>query len=136
MPVMIDPRLFTQYTEAKELVGVDEARDELIKALEEENEVSMQQHGKIVSIVGFGGLGKTTLANAVYEKIRAQFDCCAFVSVSQTPNLNKLFKGLLYDFGKNINEETLEESCLIKVLREFVQAKRYEIIILSVNLNI
>ena len=38
----------------KELVGIDEARDELIKTLEEENGVSMQQNGKIVSIVGFG----------------------------------------------------------------------------------
>ena len=37
----------------KELVGIDEARDELIKTLEEENGVSMQQNGKIVSIVGF-----------------------------------------------------------------------------------
>ena len=135
MPVMIDPRLFTQYTEAKELVGIDVASDELIKTLEEENEVSMQQHGKIVSIVGFGGLGKTTLANAVYEKIRARFDCSAFVSVSQTPNLKKLFKGLLYNLGKNINEETLDESQLIKVLREFLQEKRYEIIP-SVNLYI
>ena len=54
MPVMIDPRLFAQYTEVKELVGIDEARDELIKTLEEENGVSMQQNGKIVSIVGFG----------------------------------------------------------------------------------
>ncbi|PUV26724.1 hypothetical protein PAHAL_J035800 [Panicum hallii] len=129
MPVMIDPRLFSQYTEAKELVGIDEARDELIKILEEENEVSMQQHGKIVSIVGFGGLGKTTLAKAVYEKIRARFDCCAFVSVSQTPNLKKLFKGLLCDLGKKNNEETLDESRLIKVLREFLQEKRYFIVI-------
>jgi adenylylsulfate kinase-like enzyme len=78
MPVMIDPRLFSQYTEAKELVGIDEARDELIKTLEEENEVSMQQHGKIVSIVGFGELGKTTLANAFYQKIRPRFNCCAY----------------------------------------------------------
>jgi len=54
MPVMIDPRLFAQYTEVKELVGIDEARDELIKTLEEENGVSMQQNGKIVSFVGFG----------------------------------------------------------------------------------
>ncbi|CAL4991208.1 unnamed protein product [Urochloa decumbens] len=123
-PVKIDPRLFTQYTKVTELVGVDEASDELIKTLEEKNEASMQQHGKIVSIVGFGGLGKTTLANAVYEKIRAQFDCCATVSVSQTPDMKKLFKGLLNDLGKNTNEELLDEQRLIRVFREFLQEKR------------
>jgi ATPase subunit of ABC transporter with duplicated ATPase domains len=123
-PVTIDPRLFTQYSEVKELVGTDEARDEIIKILEEKNEVPMQQNGKIVSIVGFGGLGKTTLANLVFEKIRARFDCSAFVSVSQTPDLKKLFKGLLNDLGKNTNEETLDEERLIRVLREFLQEKR------------
>ena len=49
--------------------------------------------------------------------------------------MKKLFKGLLYNLGKNINEETLDESQLIKVLREFLQEKRYEIIP-SVNLYI
>ena len=70
-PVSVDPRLFTQYyTEVKELVGIDEARDEFINnCLTKENNVPMKQ-GKIVSIVGFGGLGKTTLANAVHKKIR------------------------------------------------------------------
>ena len=125
----VDPRLFSQYTMIKDLVGIDETRDELIKILMGENGVPSQQ-GKIVSIVGFGGMGKTTLANAVYEKISAQFDCYAFVSVSQTPDLNKLFKDILYQLDRNkyddsINETFVYEQQLINELREFLQHKRY-----------
>jgi len=39
--------------------------------------------------------------------------------------LKRLFKGLLNDFGKSINEEILDESRLIKVLREFLKDKRF-----------
>ncbi|XP_012703795.1 putative disease resistance RPP13-like protein 3 isoform X2 [Setaria italica] len=123
-----DPRLSTPYLEVKDLVGIDGARDEIIKIMTEREEVPMQQ-GKIVSIVGFGGLGKTTLAKAVYEKIRAGFDCSAFVSVSENPDSKKLLKGLLYDLGKSINEETLDEMRLINILKEFLQDKRYIIVL-------
>ncbi|XP_062197033.1 disease resistance protein RGA5-like isoform X2 [Phragmites australis] len=125
---VVDPRLLAHYTKVAELVGIDDTRDELIKILIEGNQVSKQQ-GKIISIVGFGGLGKTTLANAVYEKLRGQFDCWAFVSVSQTPDMRKLFKGMLYELGKSINEETLDERQLIDEIRKFLQTKRYCIVI-------
>lgn len=120
----IDPRLLGQYRLETELVGIDDARDELIKILIQEDELCTRQ-GKIVSIVGFGGLGKTTLANALYEKISAQFECRSFVSVSQTPDLKKIFEDILYDLGKNINGETLNEIRLVNQLRQFLQEKRY-----------
>lgn len=120
----IDPRLLGQYRLETELVGIDDARDELIKILIQEDELCTRQ-GKIVSIVGFGGLGKTTLANALYEKISAQFECRSFVSVSQTPDLKKIFKDILYDLGKNIDGETLNEIRLVNQLRQFLQEKRY-----------
>uniref|UniRef100_K3ZLD1 NB-ARC domain-containing protein n=1 Tax=Setaria italica TaxID=4555 RepID=K3ZLD1_SETIT len=110
---------------AIELVGIDEARDELINILVEGDGVS-SQHGKVVSIVGFGGLGKTTLANVVYEKIKEKFDCWAFVTVSQNPDTRKFCKGFLYELGKNINDETLDERQLIDQTRKLLQMKRYE----------
>ena len=84
-PVLVDPRLLARYEKTTELVGISEARDELIKMLMVEGSQVSKKQEKIVSIVGFGGLGKTTLANVVYENLRAQFDCSAFVPVSQAP---------------------------------------------------
>ncbi|CAN6272171.1 unnamed protein product [Urochloa humidicola] len=119
-PLKVDPRLLVQYESVKRLVGIDEARDEVIKILMEGNELSKQQD-KIVSIVGFGGLGKTTLANVVYEKLRAQFDCSAFVSASQTPDMVKLFKDMFYQFAYNAASINV-----IDELRDFLRDRRYE----------
>ncbi|KAJ1273849.1 hypothetical protein BS78_05G016400 [Paspalum vaginatum] len=129
-PATVDPRLFAHYTRVTDLVAISDRMDELIKFLGEGGDQESVKKGKIVSIVGFGGLGKTTLANAVYVTMKAQFDCCAFVSVSQTPNINKIFNGLLCDLGKNIQEEyTLDKKRLIDELRGFLEDKRYFIVI-------
>ncbi|CAL4982966.1 unnamed protein product [Urochloa decumbens] len=123
-PVTVDPRLLARYEKVTKLVGIDNARDEVVKILMEGDE-SSKQHGKTISIVGFGGLGKTTLANVVYEKLRPQFDCSAFVSVSQTPDMEKLFNDMFYQLAKT----TITSINAIDKLREFLEKKRYFIII-------
>ncbi|KAF8673405.1 hypothetical protein HU200_048969 [Digitaria exilis] len=129
-PAAVDPRLLYHYKKATELVGIDQARDEVTNILLGGGGVSSNnQNGSIVSIVGFGGLGKTTLANVVYERLKERFDCWAFVSVSQNPDMRKFFKGLLYELGKNVNEDALDERQLIDQVRKFLQTKRYCIVI-------
>ena len=48
----------------------------------------------MVSILRSGGLGKTTIAKQVYDKIGEQFDSQAFISVCQRPALQNLLRGL------------------------------------------
>ncbi|XP_066338468.1 disease resistance protein RGA5-like [Miscanthus floridulus] len=135
-PVTVDPRLLAQYYKAIELIGIDEAREEVIKILGEDNEVHRQQfplkekvcrqqQDTIVSIVGFGGLGKTTLANAVYEKLRSRFDCSACISVSQTPDMDILLKDMFYQLAKKRNARNQ----VMNEVREFLNKKRYLIVI-------
>uniref|UniRef100_A0A0E0R6W9 NB-ARC domain-containing protein n=1 Tax=Oryza rufipogon TaxID=4529 RepID=A0A0E0R6W9_ORYRU len=128
--VPIDPRLPALYVEEENLVGIDTPRVELIRFLTEGDDKLLQKL-QVVSIVGIGGLGKTTLARQVYGKISGQFDCQAFVSVSQKPDIRKIFKNILI----NITEldygaiDAWDEERLINKLREFLNDKRYFVVI-------
>ncbi|KAF7012734.1 hypothetical protein CFC21_026892 [Triticum aestivum] len=83
---------------------------------------------KVVSVVGFGGLGKTTLANDVYRKLKGDFAFGAFVPVSQKPNIPNLLRSLLSQLGTHASIDA-SNSDLIDELRECLQTKRYLIII-------
>jgi hypothetical protein len=124
----VDPRLMAMYRGVKELVGIEETRDELVNMLTEGDDW-VKQPLKTVSIVGFGGLGKTTLAKAAYDKIKVQFDCGAFISVSQSPDTKKVLKDILFELDKNkygnIYNVAREEKHLIDELIEFLSDKRY-----------
>ncbi|KAL6654408.1 hypothetical protein ACP70R_007873 [Stipagrostis hirtigluma subsp. patula] len=122
----IDPRIKSLYTMETDLVGIDEARDELITLLTKGKDISAQQQ-RIVSIVGFGGLGKTTLARAVYEKLRVHFDVSVFVSISQNPYMEKLYMDMLYQLDKvkyeNIHSARHDEKLLTNLVREYLLDK-------------
>ena len=126
----IDPRLKAMYKEVTQLIGVDKSSDELMFMLN----TSQQDHDasnkkmKMVSVVGVGGLGKTTLAKAVYEKLKSQYDCGAFVSVGRDHDLVKVFKDILFHLDsenhKDIHNTARGVELLIHQLREFLKKKR------------
>jgi hypothetical protein len=117
----IDPRLPALYVESSDLVGIDIPRDQLINMLDD-GEPSL----KVISIAGLGGLGKTTLANEAYKKISWLFDCKAFVSVSQKPDVKKILQIILSQVKNQdcANTETGDENQLINSLRGFLKNKR------------
>lgn len=127
--IAMDPRLYTHFGEEKLLVGVDGPRDDLVNwMMEEENNSS--EHQKVLSIVGFGGVGKTTLANEVYHKIRGDFECCAFVSISQKPDIKRIIKDVINQVCPYIKDiEIWDEIAAIETLRDLLKDKRYLIII-------
>jgi shikimate kinase len=122
----IDIRLLAMYAEASGLVGMDGPTDELIQLMGGEDEL------KVLSIVGFGGLGKTTLANEIYRKLQGEFLCHAFVSVSQKPNIRKLLRTMLsqveFVAPMDTNMELWEDSEFIDVLRKFLLKLRYAVL--------
>ena len=62
----------------KEPVGVTADMNELVMWVNTPDEEQA-----VLSIIGFGGVGKTTIATALYRKVGNKFECRASVNVSQ-----------------------------------------------------
>ncbi|XP_024027132.1 disease resistance protein RPM1 [Morus notabilis] len=122
-----DPRLGSLFLEEDEIVGINGATEELIGRLT--GGLSMRS---VTSLVGQGGIGKTTLARKVYndEVVKAHFDCRAWITVSQSYDMQKLLRILARQIctaGERIEEDCSEEE-LIGLLRQHLQTKRYMIV--------
>ncbi|KAM3195551.1 hypothetical protein ACQJBY_071596 [Aegilops geniculata] len=129
------------------LVGIGEQANSLaekVEAMKSDQDKKL----KVFSIVGFGGLGKTTLAMEVCRQLEPDFDRQALVSVSQAfdtgKDLGALLKRVLQqivkpkaDDEKVINEEDslgsgidgLSVDDLAGKLKELLMDKRYLIVI-------
>ncbi|XP_066368259.1 disease resistance protein PIK6-NP-like isoform X2 [Miscanthus floridulus] len=132
----IDPRILNLYKSPTELVGIEGPKDELIDMLslgDDGGDASGPKKMKIVSVVGFGGLGKTTLAKAVYDQLKPRFKWGAFIPVGRNPDIKKVLRDILVGLDKekfmNLNMTMLDEKQLMDELKEFVQEKRCFIVI-------
>ncbi|KAK8662411.1 hypothetical protein V6N13_091988 [Hibiscus sabdariffa] len=81
------------YVEDENVVSLEvSTKDVLAQLMTEED----RSHA-VVSIVGMGGIGKTTLARQVYNHVdvKRRFDCLAWVSISQQCNPREVLFGVL-----------------------------------------
>jgi disease resistance protein RPM1 len=95
--------------------------------LTEENKCgSASQHLKVVTIIGVGGMGKTTLAKQVYQELKAQFKCCAFITVSRTPDMMSILRIILSEVSNQryVDTEAGNIQQLIGKVHDFLIGKR------------
>lgn len=123
-----------------EPVGMDAAIDELQEWFSKGKDGTQQRY---LAIVGFGGLGKTTLAMALYRKLGDEFDCRAFVLASQKFHLPTVLRSLVKQFHEkqaDASEDTLHgiegwgDEMLKKKLLEQLTGKRYDFGIANIYL--
>ena len=76
-----DPRMASLFIEEAEVVGIESHRGELINWL-----IEGPSNRMVFSVVGLGGLGKTTLVKKVYDndKVAPHINCRAWITVSQS----------------------------------------------------
>ncbi|TKY46662.1 Disease resistance protein RPM1 [Spatholobus suberectus] len=126
-----DPRLRSRYLEEAEVVGIEGPRDELIGWL-----VEGPPERSVISVVGMGGLGKTTLVGRVFnnQKVIAHFDYHAWITVSQSYTVEGLMRDLLMKLCKEKRVDPpqgisiMGQDSLIDEVRNHLQQKRYVVI--------
>jgi disease resistance protein RPM1 len=126
----IDTRAFVIFDNVSKIVGIDESKTEVMNLLTEDHGHGSSQQLKIVSIVGPGGMGKTTLANQVYQELRRGFVCQAFLSVSRSPNIMSILRTIFSKVSNRPYADTEEGSAqqLAINIYEFLEGKMYVLI--------
>lgn len=112
-------------------MGIENPKSLLISWL-----VNEEQNLTAVSVVGMGGIGKTTLVKKVYDSqaVKYYFDHHACITVSQSFTAAELLRATLKDFLEETKEpipqgiDTMDERQLINKLGGYLQQKRYVVV--------
>ncbi|KAF5738842.1 disease resistance protein RPM1-like [Tripterygium wilfordii] len=124
----------------EECVGIEDHRESLIHWLMDD-----EPHRTVISIVGMGGSGKTTLVTQAYNSpvVKRHFDCCAWASVSQNYVIEELLKCMIKEFFQATREiihvdlTTMDYRELAELLVNFLKPLRYVIVLDDVwNVNL
>ncbi|XP_019055038.1 PREDICTED: disease resistance protein RPM1-like isoform X2 [Nelumbo nucifera] len=116
-----------------ELVGIGKPKEEIIGwIVEDESRLG------VISVVGMGGLGKTTLVKKVYDdqRVKRHFQTQAWVTFSESPEIHELLiemiKQLVYAEQKQPIPQDVAEMKDVQLkqrLQEFLKKKRYVVVL-------
>ncbi|XP_008245286.1 PREDICTED: disease resistance protein RPM1-like [Prunus mume] len=120
------------YQKKNQLVGIEGDKNMLLGWLMDE-----AKHQTVVSVVGMGGSGKTTLVARTFKDdiVKRHFECYAWITVSQSYVIEDLLRRLIKEFHKAKKEEVpvdmnaMSYNELLEMLVNYLETKRYLIVL-------
>ncbi|XP_027334460.1 putative disease resistance protein RGA1 [Abrus precatorius] len=111
-----------------DIIGRDESKKEIISLLRQPHE---KQRVSVIAIVGLGGLGKTTLAQLVYNDLEEQnsFEMQVWVCVSDNFDVKTILKKILESITGDQFEDKLSLGNLQRKLHQKISGKKYLLVL-------
>ncbi|TYI03981.1 hypothetical protein ES332_A11G382200v1 [Gossypium tomentosum] len=111
-----------------EIIGRDDDKAALLKLM---LEFESEENVYIIPIVGFGGLGKTALAQLVYnhERVKNHFELMMFACVSDDFDVKVIVANIIKSVTDLAPDQNLEMDQLQKQLRAKIDGKKYLLVL-------
>ncbi|KAK8684659.1 hypothetical protein V6N13_040675 [Hibiscus sabdariffa] len=123
-------RVTTSLVDESCVYGRESDKDAIIDLLMMDGGEMGEGETGVVSIVGMGGVGKTTLAQLVYKDVRIEnsFDVSAWVCVSEEFDVLKVTKTLIHAVASDV-EESKDLNSLQLQLKKELQGRKFLIVL-------
>ncbi|XP_058183893.1 disease resistance protein RPM1-like [Rhododendron vialii] len=126
-----DLRRASLFIDEADVVGIENPKRVLISWL-----LEGEKNLTAISVVGTGGVGKTTLVKKAYDcqVVKKYFDCRAWITVSNSFTAAELLRSALKDMLEETKEripegfDTMGELQVVNKLKEYLQEKRYVVV--------
>ncbi|XP_050281910.1 putative disease resistance protein RGA3 [Quercus robur] len=112
---------------AEDVIGREDDKKAIVESLLNPN---VKENVSVLPIVGIGGLGKTTVAQLVFndEKIKNHFELKLWVCVSENFNV-KIIAEKIWECIKNEKPKDLQMNTLVSDLEKGINGKRYLLVL-------
>jgi hypothetical protein len=117
------------YVPPSDVIGRNDDKENIIGLLRQPDHANRDVN--IIPIVGLGGLGKTTIAQLVYDDKRVveYFELRMWICVSEDFDVNRLIREILIELGVKIDLKSSTTNTLQTNLREKLENKKFLLVL-------
>ncbi|XP_075657208.1 putative disease resistance protein RGA1 [Castanea sativa] len=120
----------TSFVDVSDICGRDRVMDDLVSILLGKGVKEEEQSPPVFSLVGMGGIGKTSLAQVAYnhDQVKAHFDKRIWVCVSEPFDQCAIAKAIIQAFG-GADPNITELQSLLEKICELIGGKKFFLIL-------